>query len=228
MASVSRRWLSGQSPYGCSPRPDLAERRHARVGGGTIRRGGQAASSARRSPRELRSPRSFVSRLVGRGIGHGRCGGVLCCRDTCGVRVSRHPWRNYDGRCYAPSHHDRPPPHVRLGAGGRDPMTDRLAVALAVVTMSAMFAVGVASGIAIDHRLLHQPRRERAYGDMPARHGDRPGPPNRPMRTPGRALAPNGLGRDRSAPSTRSHATSTSRQRSVAPPTLSSARSSRP
>jgi len=73
-------------------------------------------------------------------------------------------------------------------------MTDRLAVALAVVTMSAMFAVGVASGIAIDHRLLHQPRRERAYGDMPARHGDRPGPPNRPMRTPGRALAPNGLG----------------------------------
>ena len=73
-------------------------------------------------------------------------------------------------------------------------MTDRLAVALAVVAMSAMFAVGVASGIAIDHRLLHRPAAEQVYRGEPGGHRDRPGPPDRPMRTPGRPPAPNGMG----------------------------------
>ena len=74
-------------------------------------------------------------------------------------------------------------------------MTDRLAVALAVVAMSAMFAVGVASGIAIDHRLLHRRGEAGVFRDEgPGRPRERPGPPDGPMRMRGRPPTPNGMG----------------------------------
>ena len=44
-------------------------------------------------------------------------------------------------------------------------MNERQSVLVASIAMAAMFAVGVIAGIALDHRVLHRPMMQRAYGE---------------------------------------------------------------
>ena len=43
-------------------------------------------------------------------------------------------------------------------------MNERQSVLVASIAMGAMFAVGVIAGIALDHRVLHRPATQRAFG----------------------------------------------------------------
>lgn len=43
-------------------------------------------------------------------------------------------------------------------------MNERQSVLVASIAMGAMFAVGVIAGIALDHRVLHRPVTQRAFG----------------------------------------------------------------
>lgn len=63
-------------------------------------------------------------------------------------------------------------------------MTDRQSSVIAAVAMAAMFAVGMAFGIALDHRVLHR-RPARSAGSMEHRAGG--GPFFMPGAMPGRA-----------------------------------------
>jgi hypothetical protein len=79
-------------------------------------------------------------------------------------------------------------------------MNERQSVLVAATAMGAMFAVGVIAGIALDHRVLHRPVMQRAFGagtrPAPAPFlvpagippGHRGGVPNDRNRDPERAL----------------------------------------
>jgi Spy/CpxP family protein refolding chaperone len=74
-------------------------------------------------------------------------------------------------------------------------MNERQSVLVASTAMAAMFAVGIIAGIALDHRVLHRPVMQRAFGDGP------PPAPVTPMLIPAgiatgrRAGIPNDRGR---------------------------------
>ena len=65
-------------------------------------------------------------------------------------------------------------------------MTDRQSSMIAAVAMAAMFAVGVAFGIALDHRVLHPRALGPRFGA-----GPQPGPIFMPGAMPGRRPSPN-------------------------------------
>ena len=77
-------------------------------------------------------------------------------------------------------------------------MTDRQSSMVAAVAMAAMFAVGVAFGIALDHRVLHpKPSRETFLTERRAGGG---GPFLMPRGMPGGARRPPGPNEPRSTP----------------------------
>ena len=72
-------------------------------------------------------------------------------------------------------------------------MTDRRSSVVAGIAMAAMFAVGVAFGIALDHRVLHRRPPRPVFGGSPGRPG---GPFMMPPMVPGagRPPSPNAKG----------------------------------
>ena len=68
-------------------------------------------------------------------------------------------------------------------------MTERQSIAVAVLAMAAVFAVGVALGIALDHRVLHQHPPRDAF--MVERRAGRGGPFVMPWAIRGRRPPPN-------------------------------------
>ena len=104
---------------------------------------------------------------------------------------------------------------VRQGEAG--PMTERQSSFIAAVAMAAMFSVGVAFGIALDHRVLHRRPTRPAFGEAGRSRGAVHDAAGHPRRQPAAVILTR-QGREPSAPSMRSPAISRSLRSSVPSP----------